>query len=290
MSWRVVVISSRVKLELKLGYMVVRGTETKRILLDEISVLVIENTGCVISVPLLCELWERKTAVILCDQRHNPAAQILPLYGSYDSSLCVRNQIGWSQEIKDLIWAEIVKDKIRKQAGVLGRHKSETEGNRLLLYAADVLPGDVSNREAHAAKVYFNSILGGIVSRNEPSMINSALDYGYSIILSAVNREVIANGYLTQFGIFHHSVFNQFNLSSDLMEPFRPLVDERVLALPLDDELTHEHKVQIISILNDIVMIKGKRTTVLSAIGIYVKSIFDAIEAKDPQLIAFYET
>ena len=290
MSWRVVVISSRAKLELKLGYMVVRGTETKRILLDEISVLVIENTGCVISVPLMCELWERKTAVILCDQRHNPAAQILPLYGSYDSSLCVRNQIGWSQEIKDLIWAEIVKDKIRKQAGVLGRHKSETEGNRLLLYAADVLPGDVSNREAHAAKVYFNSILGGIVSRNEPSMINSALDYGYSIILSAVNREVVANGYLTQFGIFHHSVFNQFNLSSDLMEPFRPLVDERVLALPLDDELTHEHKVQIISILNDIVMIKGKRTTVLSAIGIYVKSIFDAIEAKDPQLIAFYET
>lgn len=290
MSWRVVVISSRAKLELKLGYMVVRGTETNRILLDEISVLVIENTGCVISVPLMCELWERKTAVILCDQRHNPAAQILPLYGSYDSSLCVRNQIGWSQEIKDLIWAEIVKDKIRKQAGVLGRHKSETEGNRLLLYAEDVLPGDVSNREAHAAKVYFNSILGGIVSRNEPSMINSALDYGYSIILSAVNREVVANGYLTQFGIFHHSVFNQFNLSSDLMEPFRPLVDERVLALPLDDELTHEHKVQIISILNDIVMIKGKRTTVLSAIGIYVKSIFDAIEAKDPQLIAFYET
>ena len=290
MSWRVVVISSRAKLELKLGYMVVRGTETKRILLDEISVLVIENTGCVISVPLMCELWERKTAVILCDQRHNPAAQILPLYGSYDSSLCVRNQIGWSQEIKDLIWAEIVKDKIRKQAGVLGRHKSETEGNRLLLYAEDVLPGDVSNREAHAAKVYFNSILGGIVSRNEPSMINSALDYGYSIILSVINREVVANGYLTQFGLFHHSVYNPFNLGSDLMEPFRPLVDEKVLSLPLDDELTHEHKMKIISILNDVIVIKGKMTTVLSAIGIYVKSVFDAIEAKDPQLIAFYET
>ena len=290
MSWRVVVINSRAKLELKLGYMVVRGIETRRILLDEISVLLIENTGCVVSMPLLCELWDRKIAVIFCDQKHNPGAQMIPLYGSYDSSLCVRNQIEWSKEIKDLIWAEIVKAKIRKQAEVIKRYKSEEIAAKLLEYSDDVLPGDITNREAHAAKVYFNIIFGGLFSRNEPSMINSALDYGYSVLLSVINREVVANGYLTQVGLFHHSVFNQFNLSSDLIEPFRPLVDAKVLALPLEEELSHEHKMKIVSILNDTVTIKGRRTTLLLAVSVYVKSVFDAIEAKNPGLIAFYET
>ena len=121
MSWRVVVISSRAKLELKLGYLVIRSTETKRILLDEISVLLIENTGCVVSSALLCELQERKVCVIFCDFKHNPLSQLIPLHGSYDSSERIRIQLNWKQETKDLVWKAIIEDKIRKQAGQIFR-------------------------------------------------------------------------------------------------------------------------------------------------------------------------
>lgn len=289
MSWRVVVISSRAKLELKLGYLVIRGTETKRILLDEISVLLVENTGCIISSALLCELQERKVCVIFCDFKHNPISQVLPLHGSYDSSERIRVQLNWSQEVKDLVWKAIVEDKIRKQAGVIQRHNPSGEWERIACYADAVAPGDATNREAHAAKVYFNSLLGCSFSRNTPSELNAALDYGYTILLSAFNRVVAACGYMTQIGIFHHNIFNHFNLSSDLMEPFRPLVDEKVLSLPIDEPLCTESKMEIVRLLNDGVTIRGQNTTVLGAIGIYAKSVFDALESGNPELVCTYE-
>lgn len=289
MSWRVVVISSRAKLELKLGYLVIRSTETKRILLDEISVLLIENTGCVVSSALLCELQERKVCVIFCDFKHNPLSQLIPLHGSYDSSERIRIQLNWKQETKDLVWKAIIEDKIRKQAGVIHRHNPGNDWERILGYSEGVAPGDATNREAHAAKVYFNALLGCGFSRNTPSELNSALDYGYTIVLSAFNRAVAACGYMAQVGIFHHNVFNPFNLSSDLMEPFRPLVDEKVLSLPIDEPLGSESKMEIVRLLNDEVTIKGQNTTVLGAIGIYAKSIFDALESGNPELVCTYE-
>ncbi len=89
--------------------------------------------------------------------------------------------------------------------------------------------GDKTNREGHAAKVYFNALFGMDFSRSKECAINAALNYGYGILLSCFNREVIANGYITQLGLFHNNMFNQFNLASDLMEPFRILVDRIVV-------------------------------------------------------------
>ena len=289
MSWRVVVISSRARLEVKLGYLVIRGTETKRVLLDEISVLLIENTGCVLSLALLDAMRERKIAVIFCDSFHNPGSQVLPFYGSHDSSDRLHMQIAWKKEAKDLVWAELVRGKIRNQAIVLKRHHCGDDWQRVLAYAEEVLPGDSTNREAHAAKVYFNALLGHRFSRNIDSFINAALNYGYSIILSVVNRAIVASGYLTQLGIFHHNVYNHFNLGSDIMEPFRPVVDEHVLSLPLEEELTHEAKMQIVSLLNKEIAIKGMRTTLLNGIGIFVRSVLEAVENCNPAMIAAYE-
>ena len=290
MSWRVVVISSRARLETKLGYLVVRGTETKRILLDEISVLLIENTGCVLSLSLLDALMERKIAVIVCDSKHNPGAQVLPFYGSYNNSGRIYSQLQWKQEAKDRVWAAIVKDKIYKQSLVLKKYIRGPDWERVFSYMDDIQPGDSTNREAHAAKVYFNALLGHEFSRKESSAINAALDYGYTIILSSVSRCIVANGFMTQLGIFHHNIFNQFNLSSDIMEPFRPLVDEKVLSLPMEETLTTENKLAIVNMLNDIVSIRGRQTIVLLAIDVYVKSVLDALETGNPELIAFYET
>ena len=117
--------------------------------------------------------------------------------------------------------------------------------------------------------------------------INAALNYGYSIILSAFTREVVANGYITQLGLFHDNMFNQFNLASDLMEPFRILVDREVTEMKLL-QFEHEEKMQLVNILNHEILIDGKTQYVNNAIKIYCKSVFDALEEDDSLLIRFY--
>ena len=147
----------------------------------------------------------------------------------------------------------------------------------------------MTNREGHAAKVYFNALFGLDFTRTADNNINAALNYGYSIILSAFNREVVSNGYFTQLGLFHDNMFNQFNLSSDLMEPFRPLIDKTVLSMPLL-EFEHPEKMQLVNILNREVVIDGKVQYVNNAIKIYCKSIFDALNEDDSSLIRFYRS
>lgn len=95
-------------------------------------------------------------------------------------------------------------------------------------YITQIEFGDATNREGHAAKVYFNALFGLDFTRSAENSINSALNYGYSLLLSTCARETALNGYITQIGLFHDNIFNQFNLASDLMEPFRPIVDNLV--------------------------------------------------------------
>lgn len=146
---------------------------------------------------------------------------------------------------------------------------------------------DESNREGHAAKVYFNAVFGMDFTRTSDSPINAGLNYGYSIILSAFCREIVANGYITQLGLFHDNMFNQFNLASDFMEPFRILVDRTVYSMKYE-ELEHEQKMQLVNILNQEVRIDGRIQYVNNAIKIYCKSIFDALNEDDVSLIRFY--
>lgn len=288
MSWRTVVVSSRSKLELKNGYLVIRNDTVKRVHLDEISVLVIENTGSAVTAALLEALWENKTVVIFCDHKRNPGAQLLPYYNSFDCSARVNTQIQWTQDVKDLVWTEIIKEKIRKQAQAI--EKLNLKNSDLLYsYIDEIETGDSTNREGHAAKVYFNSLFGSSFSRSDDCFTNSALNYGYGLLLSLVNREIVANGYLTQLGLFHKNVFNQFNLSSDLMEPFRPLFDLIVYSMPKGTDLEHEDKLFLLNTLNERVQIGKAKQTVINAVGIYVKSILDALDNNDLSLIKFYE-
>ena len=288
MSWRTVVVSSRSKLELKNGYLVIRSDTVKRVHLDEISVLVIENTGSAVTAALLEALWENKTVVIFCDHKRNPGAQLLPYYNSFDCSARVNTQIQWTQDVKDLVWTEIIKEKIRKQAQVI--EKLNLKNSDLLYsYIDEIETGDSTNREGHAAKVYFNSLFGSSFSRSDDCFTNSALNYGYGLLLSLVNREIVANGYLTQLGLFHKNVFNQFNLSSDLMEPFRPLFDLIVYSMPKGNDLEHEDKLFLLNTLNERVQIGKSKQTVINAVGIYVKSVLDALDNNDLSLIKFYE-
>lgn len=158
----------------------------------------------------------------------------------------------------------------------------------LMGYIDELELNDKSNREGHAAKVYFNALFGKSFSRNDECPINAALNYGYSIVLSVFNREITANGYLTQLGLFHDNMFNQYNLSCDLMEPFRPFVDIAVKDMN-PQKFEKEEKISIFNLLNDEFKIDGRTQTFINAVKIYCKSVFDAIEECDTSLIRFAE-
>ena len=147
--------------------------------------------------------------------------------------------------------------------------------------------GDVTNREGHAAKVYFNALFGKSFTRTEDNPVNAALNYGYSIILSIFNREIVSLGYITQIGLFHDNMFNQFNLASDLMEPFRPLVDSLVIELK-PDKFESDEKYSMLKILNTEVIVADKKEVLTNAIKIYCRSVCDALNDRDVSLIRFY--
>ena len=245
MSWRTVVIASTAKLDYQMGYLVIRKNDITKIHLSEVEILIIESTAVSLTAALLCELTKKKIKVILCDEKRNPSSELIGYYGAHDTSLKIRNQIAWSDEIKKHIWTEIVTEKIRKQEAHLN-YWNCAEAELLHEYIREIKFADETNREGHAAKVYFNALFGMNFTRTAESVTNAALNYGYSLLLSVFNRCVVANGYITQLGLFHDNVFNQFNLACDLMEPFRPIVDLKVkrMSLPLFEQ---EQKHEIIS-------------------------------------------
>lgn len=280
------VVASSAKLDYQMGYLVIRKEEITKIHLSEISILIIENTAVALTAALLCELTKKKIKVVFCDEKRNPSSELIPYYGSHDTSAKIRKQITWSEQAKKAVWTEIVSEKIKQQAEHLEIY-SKPEASMLYSYIHEITFGDETNREGHAAKVYFNVLFGKDFTRTEDNSINAALNYGYGIILSCFTREIVANGYLTQLGVFHDNMFNQFNLASDLMEPFRPIVDRVVVRLN-PQQFEHDEKVEILRLLENEVVIANRKEYVNNAIAIYTRSVFEALNDNDASLIKFY--
>ncbi len=289
MSWRVVVVTEMAKLDYKVGYLVIRKKDTiTRIHISEIGLLMIESTLSSCTAALLSELIKNKVNIIFCDEKHNPVSQLLSLYGSHDTSAKIRKQIQFSEDIKKQVWTEIVTEKIKQQKYILQWLNMHDASDLLQLYIEELQFYDETNREGHAAKVYFNSLFGKSFTRSDENPINAALNYGYGIIVACFSREIVSQGYLTQLGIFHDNMFNQFNLSSDLMEPFRCLVDKKVILLQ-PKKFEHSEKMEILNLLNEEVIIDGKKQYIANAIKIYVRSVFEALNEEDISLIKFYK-
>lgn len=287
MGWRTVVVTKPSKLEMRMGYMVIRDSEnTIRIHISEISVLIIENTASSVTTALLSELTKQKIKVVFCDEKRNPSSELISYYGCHKSSLMLKKQLEWKTENKQLIWTAIVSEKIRYQAQNLD-YFGLSESELLYKYIDEIEFNDESNREGHAAKVYFNALFGKSFSRDDDCPVNSALNYGYGILLSCFNREIVANGYLTQLGLFHDNMFNQFNLGCDIMEPFRPIID-RCVKIMHPDNFDAEEKRKILTVLSDEFIIDDRKQTLLNTIKIYAKSVFNAIENSDASCLQMY--
>lgn len=289
MSWRTVAISQRCKLDYKMGNLVVRGDDIKRIRMDEISVLILENTAISVTAYLINEISKRKIKLIFCDEKRNPASELVSIYGSHDCSNKLKRQIQWQGSTKELFWTYIVAEKIRKQYELLIKIEKYSEAEILSNYINELQLNDATNREGHSAKVYFNALFGKSFTRTQDNSINSALNYGYSILLSVINREIVANGYSTKLGIFHDNVFNFFNLSCDLMEPFRIIVDKIVYKLNVNVfESEQKHKL-LFELLNYVIYINEHEEFLLNGIKIYCRAMLTALNANEPDNIIFYD-
>ena len=277
MSFRTIVISKQSKLSYKNRFLVVKQEDDEKYIhLSEIDTIIVDSISTVITNYLLKELSDNKINIIFCDEKHNPFGEISSYYSRHNTSKQIKKQIAWKQKDKNLLWQKIIKNKILNQATLLKKIKCN-KYRMLLNYVDEIEIGDKTNREGHAAKVYFNLLFGSNFIRHNDDNINSALNYGYAILLSTINKEVIANGYLTQLGINHKNEFNQFNLSCDLMEPFRIIIDNFVY-FNKERELDTNYKMDIVNIFNQPYKFQNKSYSLKDVIKFYVKKTLDSVE------------
>lgn len=287
MTWRTVVVTSKAKLSYKNNYLLIRNDEVRMIHLSEISSIIVDSTAVTLTSYLICELLNRKIKIVFCDDKRNPVGEVIPYYGCHNSTKKIYEQMNWDKEYIKIIWTRIIREKMLNQAKLLEGINSNSY-KKIYSYIDQLEVFDTTNREGHASKVYFNSLFGVDFSRNKDIDINIMLNYGYSIILSQFNKELSNNGLLTQIGIKHCNEFNSFNLSSDLMEPFRPLID-KIVYENKEASFTGGVKVKILEVLNKKVKIKNSNQYVPNAISIYVKSVIEAISKNDVSLIEFFD-
>lgn len=276
MGWRTVIVSKNCKLSYKNNYLIIRSEELKMIHLSEINMIIIENGMVSITSYLINELANNKIKLIICDEKHNPSCEMMPYYGSFNTSKKILNQTKWKNQRKDEVWTKLIKYKIHNQAMLLKKLEIKNY-EKLLEYEEQVELGDKTNREGHAAKVYFNLLYGNDFKRGTEDNTNASLDYGYSILLSIFNKEIVSKGYITQLGINHKNEFNQFNLSCDLMEIFRPLIDE-IVYNNREFVFDKEYKYKLINVCNRIIEIEGKQQYLANAIPIFITKVFDYLE------------
>lgn len=289
MSFRTVVITKQSKISYKNRFLSVKQEDTEKYIhLSEIDTIIVDSISVSISAYLLKELSDNKINIIFCDEKHNPFGELSSYYSRHNTSKKIKEQMKWTAKEKDKLWSQIVKNKITNQFLLLKKMKSK-ESKLVASYVEEVTEGDKTNREGHAAKVYFNALFGKSFVRNSDDPINAALNYGYAILLSTFNKEIVANGYLTQIGIHHKNEFNEFNLTCDLMEPFRIVIDSFVY-YNKDRSLDTQYKMDIVNIFNNTFNYQNKKFTLKDIIKNYTKSTLESLgDAQKFKEFIYYE-
>lgn len=241
-------------LRLKDNQMIVSTKEChdvyKSIPIEDIGIVVLEHLQSTITLPLLNALSENNVAVVLCNGNYMPSAMLMNLYSNKIQAENYRAQIEAGEPLKKNLWQQIVKAKIRNQAGLL--NKLGKDGDKLRPYYCNVKSGDADNREGVAAKVYWRELFGEhFVREREGAPPNNLLNYGYSILRAATARSLMGSGLFPAFGIFHRNRYNAFPLADDVMEVYRPYVDEVVYSLynAGSIQLNKETKMKLLNVL-----------------------------------------
>ena len=205
--------------------------------IEDIGIVIVENPRVNISIPALNALCGNNCAVVLCDERHMPASMLVPLVSNSIQTETYKFQIEAGTPLKKRLWQQVVEAKIRNQAAVL--NAVGQDGTLLKPYYSNVKSGDSDNREGLAARLYWSALFGkGFIRDKDEEGINSLLNYGYAILRAGMARAIMGSGLYPAFGLFHKNRYNAFPLADDLMEPYRPFVDEIVFNLIKEGDLT----------------------------------------------------
>lgn len=250
--------------------------------IEDIGFVVIEHQETYISMPALHKLIANNVAVVICDDKHLPCGMVLNLDGHHIQQQLFEHQLNASAPLKKQLWQQIVKEKILNQAIHL-EQLGKPQGP-MHFYAAKVLSGDTGNREGAAAKYYWEHVFNfDFVRGRDGKFPNLFLNYGYIILRAAVARALSGSGLLNTLGIHHHNKYNAFCLADDVMEPYRPLIDAKVVALVKNNEekkLTTAVKAELLEALTQTVYFKDKKSPLMVALAATASSLQQCFAGK----------
>ena len=268
MEFRAIFIANPAQLSVRKEQMVIRQTQEVTVPMEDITSLMLESQAVTISSAALQKLADHGVTVYFCDEKHLPAALLLPVNRHSRQLKALRGQIAMTKPAQKRLWQSVVVAKIQNQARCLELLDHPGSGD-LRELARSVRSGDPDNCEATAAAQYFPALFGQGFTRGTDCLTNAALNYGYAILRGAVARNLAVHGLEPCLGIFHHSELNQFNLADDLMEPYRPLVELYVASnvSESEEDLTPRIKQQLFNLTNYMIRQNGKRYRMISAVG-----------------------
>lgn len=284
MGYRVIFLTNPAKLYVKNQQLVIDNGDVFKVPLEDIECVAIDSMQITMNSYLLSRLSEYSITLYVTDKTHHPCGTFLPLLRHSRHLSVLKNQLEMTLPNKKKLWKQIVCQKIENQATVL-KLCGIDEWKSIDVLKSMVKSGDPDNMEAVAASKYFKLLFGKNYTRTQDNFINPKLNYGYSILRSTISKYLVVYGYEPSLGIFHKSNLNSFNLSDDIIEPFRPIVDLYVKKFALEDEIDTHTKASLANLLNCDLIIDNKLFACAKAIELTIKSLSSWYNDKNKSLL-----
>ncbi len=284
MAWQGVHITRGGKLTLKHNSIIITQEEETSIPLEDLSYVVVDTHQVTMTTALLSAFAKYAVHLIITDERHHPSGIYLPFQPNQKQTKIFKSQLNASLPLKKRMWQSIVCQKIQNQASVLNVRNLIQASNKLDLLASTVRSGDIDNVEAHAARVYWASLWDGFSRRDPSDVRNAVLNYGYSVVRSAIAKSCVAHGLIPSLGFFHSSETNNFNLADDLIEPYRPIVDSYAISAFEQygsTDFSAHHRRHMVSVLTADVFLDAKDQVLLSSVDTVVRSAIGCLISMD---------
>lgn len=277
------------KLSLRLKQLVIEREDLPQPVtrpIEDLSVVIIENQQVIVTIPLLNELANNNVAVIFCDNHFMPSIQLMPLEANATQQEAYKYQLDVSLPVVKRTWKDIIEAKIRNQALLLDSHLKDA--SQLKPLYSNVKSGDTDNNEGIAARLYWKELFGAHFKRDRyGESPNDLLNYGYTILRAATARALVGSGLNLSFGLFHRNRYNPFPLADDIMEPYRPFIDDIVFRLKQADNdvtLTTETKQDLINIIYRDVKMGENKHPLQVALTLTSASLLRVLKGEDKHL------
>lgn len=281
MTYRHIVIRKGAKLSTRYEQLLIKQDNEVSIPLEDIATITLEDPAITVTHALLSKCTEYHVEIIVCDRKRMPSGILQPFNRHSRQQTVLEMQLGLHKPFKKRIWQKIVVRKIENQARCLELLHFGEEAEKLYAISRSVESGDRTNREAYAAKLYFEQLFGLGFSRRTDNIYNIALNYGYSIMRSLVARSLVRYGFTPSLGIFHDSQTNAFNLADDFIEVLRPFVDVTVrYNVQRDTEWGTEVRKHLFEILELEAGWKNERLSITHGVDFMIKSFVSSCRQK----------